>query len=273
MMNINLESAVKYPFTDREWLKKSGVVMAILSVYYLLSNSMNYAVRVMEVTGTDISSTEIGTGILFFMLFAVLALALVSIPIFIYFAGYTLDTVKQVMSGDSETLPAHGQYWQRFLLGLKWMLVYLPYMLVLGLAYAAIFGLIFFGGVVSFTDGGSVAIGLVMMIVGGLLALPVLAVSLVFSFVIVHGVTYQLVRYNSMTAGWNLDQVIKISTKNWQNFSIVTLISILLSFVLTFASLIFTFCCMSWLVQGVGTVWSQLVIARLLGQAFSEIVE
>lgn len=279
-MKIDLEAIIKYPFTDREWVKKSGVLMAIFAVFSLLSLVIRFAGEITNLMFNINSEPGYGGGfgdttatLGYLVLIAIFGF-LLTIPFIlatIYLSGYALDSIRTVMKGDEITLPEHREFGRRMWQGFKWGFIAIPYVIIISIAWIATFGLIFFGAVVSFTDGGSVVIGVIMMIIGGLLALISIALSLIIGFIAMQAATFLYVKYDSVLAGWDISKVVAISKIHWKNFAIISLILYALTIAYSFLSLILYFCCMGWIAQGVGTVWSQLVYARMLGQAFREI--
>lgn len=279
-MKIDLEAIIKYPFTDKEWVRKSGVLMAVFAVFSLLSLVMRFTGEISNLV-IDINS-EPGygggfgdtTAALGFLVIIIAAGILLTIPFILatfYLSGYSLDSIRDVMKGEEVTLPEHKDFGRRMWQGFKWGIVALPYVIIITIAWLATAGLIFFGAVVSFTDGGSVIVGVIMMIVGAVVGILSLLLSLAFGLIATQAATYLYVKYDSVMAGWDISKVIAISKIHWKNFAVISLILYALTIAYSFLSLILYFCCMGWIAQGVGTVWSQLVYARMLGQAFREI--
>ncbi|WKZ31305.1 MAG: DUF4013 domain-containing protein [Candidatus Dojkabacteria bacterium] len=275
MMKFDVVEVFKYPTLDKEWVRKLVMITAPLAVVYLISSLIRFSSNILDVLSEFSDTADDFTYLLIYMglIGVALLFSLASLPLMLYISGYTLEATRSVMAGNRDTLPEHVEIGHKMLDGLKLWLARLPYYIGLTLAWVIALAIFFFGAVVSFTDGGSIPIGVVMMIFAGLLVLAMIAVSFVLTFFVMPTTTYQYLKYNSVTAAWDLKKVYRISKLNWKNFGLSELITYVASIITGIVSFVLTFCLIGWIAQAAGFVWLGLVRARLLGQAFAEAEE
>lgn len=126
MFDIIKESII-YPFKEKDWIKRYGIMAGILLAMGLVSFGfqlfISFPLQLLESFGS-----EVGTEIYFLssslMTIFTAVSSLLSLPIMFYIFGYGIEIVRNVMKKDAPIAPLHSDVLQKLTKG---ALVYLIY--------------------------------------------------------------------------------------------------------------------------------------------------
>lgn len=271
---INLQKALKYPFEQKNWETKVGILFLFYLASSLVSTTTSFdSQSTRELVNDLVRNGQINTHFIqpainsvgIYRSFWLLILQFALIPISLYVTGYEFSFTKNVMNGKEEALEEHGDFLGFIKLGLAKILLGIPLSLVFILLIVAIMLLTM---VTTYGVGLNAEIGL------GLITSVLVFIVLLVPGSILLSLFNSAIYYNylSGTGFWGAfkpSKVMETFKKGWKDF----LVSIALQFAVGIGALIVSLLliCFSFITSPAITVYTQLVAAHLYGQAFNKL--
>jgi hypothetical protein len=190
-------------------------------------------------------------------LFMVLGIFLVGIFIVV---GYFIETTQRVMRRELHPLPEWTDVGVKLVLGVKFCVVYLVYLIPIFILYIPFLALILVG---SLSDNGDMLGALAGIYVGVMVFLFIIPYSLLLAAMLPI-ITYRFARNEKVSEALDIAAVFRTFKRNWQNTLVVALIAVGLH---SFAAVGIVF----FLVGVLFTIfYSYLVSAHMFGSLYLE---
>jgi hypothetical protein len=272
---IDLEKAVKFPFEQKGWESKLGILFLLYLFVYLISTFTNVGdgysstLKELQMSGEGINEQAISgflNGAAIFTSIWAGLVSLLTIPVSLYLSGYEFTVTRNLMSKKGELLEDPAKAGDHIRLGLVKCGLSIPvvliYIVLLVAAGIAAFGL-------SFLPSVHDNLVLIFLIWG---VFFIFAIPLgILTYFLNTSIYYNYLKERNFWGAFNIGKVLSTLKAGWKEFLAVVGWGIVVgigSMVINFA-----LCCLTFIVSPAMTMYTQLVMAHLTGQAFQVLAD
>jgi hypothetical protein len=264
---INIEKAIKFPFEKKGWESKLGVLFLVYLFVYLISTFSNVgseyvstlsdfqaAGRMSEVPDLlrmNTAPITMWSGLL----------SLLMIPVSLYISGYEFSVTRNVMQKKKEILEQPADVGNHFKLGLTKLGLSIPVYLVY---IILIMAFIFLAFAVKPLPSVNANITMMLLIWGSFFLFAV--IFGVLAHFLNTSIYYNYLKDRNFWGAFNIGKMLSTLRAGWKEFLVVVGWGALVgigAFIINA-----TLCCLAFIVSPAMTMYTQLVIAHLTGQAF-----
>jgi hypothetical protein len=264
---IDIQKAIKFPFEQKGWESKLGVLFLVYLFVYLISTFTNFGSEYAS-TLSDFQTTGRMQEVPELLRMNTLPitiwsgmLSLLLIPVSLYIAGYEFSVTRNVMKKKDDVLEQPTDVGSHFKLGLVKLGLSIPvtFVYILLLVVLALFAF-------SVNPLPSVNQNITMMLViwGFYLVFSVALGVLVYF--LNTSIYYNYLKDRKFWGAFNIGKMLSTLKAGWKEFLVVVGYGVLIgigAFVVNLA-----LCCLTFVVSPAMTMYTQLVTAHLTGQAF-----
>ncbi len=276
---INLETAIKFPFTQKDWQTKLG----LLFLFYLavsfagaMGNFDQQSTREMfegVFRNGNFNPSYITPALDSLRVYQSIWLVILqfaTIPLSLYLSGYEFSFTRNVMNKKKDALDEHNNIGGFIKLGFVKFLLAAPltiiYFFFLVIALVVAFTMINAGAIgINFFQGAGVFGVLLFLLLIALLIVGGILLSLLNS-----SIYYNYLAGSGFWAALNPTRVIETFRKGWLDFLGVIGLQVVVGLGAGIVSLLLI--CFSFVAQPAITLFTQLVVAHLYGQAYQKLL-
>jgi hypothetical protein len=272
----NLEKALKFPFTQKNWENKFALLFLAYLFLSLVSSFTDTGAQFTKEFGTNFRPenlrdlSEIVSHVRTFNIISAIILGILTTPVALYLSGFFLSLTYNVMSKKEEVLGEVSSFGEYIKLGFVKFGLSIP----VGLISIFVMAIIIAAGVAVTvaldTTSLSVGSGAWIPVVGiwGVVFLLILALSFA-AHLLNTSIIYNYLKKPDFWAALNYQRVMKTFSAGWKEFLGV----IGWGFVIGIGTMIVrvTLCCLSFVVTPALNLYTTMVIAYLYGLAFQRL--
>jgi hypothetical protein len=276
-MDLNIEKAIKFQFEDKNWKSKSGGLMIMTGLIFVMVAIfyIGYYVWMIATLGTIDSSTatpdfgNAGMALGFFCVFGLFMLLLLFWGFFL--SGYQIDLLEKVMKDQNTELPNLSPVGSKIARGFKMSLMHILPTFVIFLLYTlmVVVSMVMIGfgasGSTSSSTQGVLAISGLGIYLVGMLVFFILLMSYTYLFMPV--ANYLFIK-RGLSAIFAYGEMFSIVKKQWLNLLIVGGLNFAIGSVM---GVLVYIPCVGWILYPVALIICLNAVIHLHGQIFAEI--
>jgi hypothetical protein len=269
---MNIEAALKYPFTKENWKKPFAVIFGLYFVVLGLPSLIRIPGTLASIfTANNDYLAGPASAAYFTTTFLAFGLSLLSLPLSVYVAGYLIKIYNSVRH-DEEMVPEHTNIGETLINGLKILIVNFVYagIPVLVFMFFLAISLISFGVGVGIGNDSSIGLGVVGGLISGFLAFLSFLALLAVTVLVVPAVNYEFIRNNnSISAAFDLEKVREVIKVGAKNFFIGWLVTVAMAMALG-VLMLFGFC-LAFVLQPAVQAYILFLSGSIYGTIFKEL--
>lgn len=268
MQKLNIEKAINFPFSDKQWMKTVGMYtlgMFILLVIPKIVQSIFSLIGYTQLLSDSYASESAYYATNTIGSFAQLGVSILTLPLAWYLGGYAFKVLVNVTNKAKAIFPKHGDFWNYFKLGFRKLVVQSgPGLVLMVLLTPAIAIAIVFASSMVLEEG--VRIFLIALLAGSSL------LSLAYMFVlplISSAMSYIFVKTDDIKKAYTITNIVEVIKYAWKEFYLLVGIGLILGFAIGVIS-IFTMC-ISWIATPILMSYANFVTTYFYGNVYAEI--